>query len=130
MAQTLSYQGLQDYSFKGHDLSDPDYSYADIRWAYSLGAILTTANFSDAIAGLQRFMLNHTDVKAAILTRTNWLQAQKLNYPRHQGTYLEDITIQQLANAIAPLKSPLSIMTPTMRNDIKKGVYCLRSDTP
>ncbi|MFM2378078.1 MAG: hypothetical protein RLZZ143_654 [Cyanobacteriota bacterium] len=53
------------------------------------GANLTDANFTQA-------KLNYADFRAAILTRTDWFQAEKLNRSRHEGTYLEDAMVQKL----------------------------------
>ena len=53
------------------------------------GANLTDANFTQA-------KLNYADFRTAILTRTDWFQAEKLNRSRHEGTYLEDTIVQKL----------------------------------
>lgn len=53
------------------------------------GANLTDANFTQA-------KLNYADFRTAILTRTDWFQAEKLNRSRHEGTYLEDVMVQKL----------------------------------
>ena len=53
------------------------------------GANLTDANFTQAI-------LKNTDLRQAILSRTNWFQVQRLEQGRTEGTYLENPKIRQL----------------------------------
>jgi uncharacterized protein YjbI with pentapeptide repeats len=53
------------------------------------GANLTDANFTQAI-------LKNTDLRQAILNRTNWFQVQRLEQGRTEGTYLENPKIRQL----------------------------------
>ena len=53
------------------------------------GANLTDANFTQTV-------LKNTDLRQAILSRTNWFQAQHLEQGRTEGTYLENPKIRHL----------------------------------
>ncbi|MBD3887170.1 pentapeptide repeat-containing protein [Phormidium tenue FACHB-886] len=64
-------------------------SVTTLRGTCFRGADLTDATFIQATLG-------HTDLRTAILTRTCWRQAKQLSRSRHEGTYLEDLTVQQL----------------------------------
>lgn len=54
------------------------------------GANLTDADFTGSV-------LKNTDFRGADLTRTCWFQAKQLERGRLEGTYLDDVAIQQLA---------------------------------
>ena len=53
------------------------------------------ANLTDAI--FDQATLKSTDFRQAILTRTSWFQAQKLDQARTEGTYLDNPRVRQLA---------------------------------